>query len=88
MEGKMMKGPEIKVKKVRFDEYYRNNRIKYTAMLCSFRNAFKTRSVRERPRDELEERLILALDKKRRQRMMASGELVRIGERHWALKIF
>jgi len=83
-----MKGPEIKVKKVRFDEYYRQNRIKYAARLCSLRNSFNTRSVRERPRDELEEKLLLALDKKRRQRMMASGELVRIGERHWVLKIF
>jgi hypothetical protein len=44
--------------------------------------------VRERPRDELEEKLLLALDKKRWERMMESGELVKIGKRHWVLKIF
>jgi len=29
-----MKGPDIKVKKVQFDEYYQNNRFEYSARLC------------------------------------------------------
>ena len=78
----------MKVKKVKFETYYRNKRLDYVAKLCRIRNSFDTRSVRERPRDDLEERLLLSLDKKRRQKMMASGELVKLGNRHWALKIF
>jgi len=58
------------------------------AGLCRLRNGSHTRSVRERPRDELEERLLLALDKKRWQRMIASGELTKMDYRHWVLKIF
>jgi hypothetical protein len=78
----------MKVKKVKFDKYYRNKRLEYVAKLCRLRNSFDKRSVRERPRDELEEKLLLTLDKKRWQKMMASGELVKLGNRHWALKIF
>ena len=78
----------MKVKKVKFETYYRNKRLEYVAKLCRIRNSFDTRSVRERPRDELEEKLLLSLDKKRWQKMMASGDLVKLGNRHWALKIF
>lgn len=78
----------MKTKKVKFDEYYQNKRIEYITGLCRLRNRFNTRSVRERPRDDLEEKLLLAFDKKRWQRMMESGELVKIGKRHWTLKIF
>ena len=78
----------MEVKKVKFDEYYLNKRSEYLTRLCRLRNSFKTRSVRERPRDDLEEKLLLALDKKQWQRMMESGELVKRGKRHWLLKIF
>jgi len=78
----------MKIKKVKFDEYYRNKRFEYMTGLCRLRNGSHTRSVRERPRDELEEKLLLALDKKRWQRLTASGELAKIGDRHWVLKIF
>ena len=77
----------MKIKKVKFDEYYQNNRFEYLTRLCRLRNGFKMRAVRERPRDELEEKLLLALDRKRWKRMIESGELVKIGKRHWVLKV-
>lgn len=82
-----MKGCDMKVKNVNFDKYYRNKRYEYAAKLCRLQNSFKGRSVRERPRDVLEEKLLLALDKKRWQKMISSGDLVKINSRHWKLKI-
>ena len=78
----------MKTKKVKFDEYYQNKRIEYVSKLAKLRKCFNTRSVRERPRDALEEKLLLILDKKRWERIIESGELVKIGKRHWSLKIF
>jgi len=78
----------MKMRKVKFDEYYRNKRFEYAGKLCRLRKGLYTRSVRERPRDPLEERLLLTLDRKRWQRMTASGELAKIADRHWVLKIF
>ena len=77
----------MKTKKIKFDEYYQKKQIDYRSKLSKLRKCFKTRSVRERPRDELEEKLLLALDQKRRERIIESGELIKIGKRHWALKI-
>ena len=83
-----IKDLDMKMKRVKFDVFYRNKRFEYVTRLCRLRNRFHTRSVRERPRDELEEKLLLALDKKRWQRMIASGELTKKDDRHWVLKIF
>ncbi|MGB9612818.1 MAG: hypothetical protein ACPL4K_01395 [Candidatus Margulisiibacteriota bacterium] len=70
-----------------FDKYVKTNRLKFFRNLKEFEEESKVRLVRERPRDPVEERLLIQLDKNRMEQMLKSGELKILGPRTWRLKI-
>ena len=55
--------------------------------LADLENSFPARLPRQRPRAPLKEELLLDLDLARRDRLLACGELIRLGPRHWRWRI-
>lgn len=68
---------------VSFEEYARASRGRYLRIFAAMGERYQGRVPRQRPRDPEEERLLLRLDMVRRDRLIASGELVQLGPRHW-----
>ncbi len=72
---------------VNYDEYRRQNQARYVRTLTALAAREPERTPRERPWDPEEERLLIQLDRARRDRMIASGELVQLGPRHWRWQV-
>lgn len=70
-----------------FDKYVKAKRLKFFKSLRELEGELKVRLARERPRDPVEERLLMQLDKNRMEQMLKSGELKILGPRTWRLKI-
>jgi hypothetical protein len=72
---------------INYDEYRRGNQGRYVRILTALAARDQERLPRERPWDAEEERLLIQLDRARRDRLIASGELVQVGPRHlrWRL---
>ena len=70
-----------------FDKYVKTKRLKFFKSLRELEEESTVRLVRERPRNPIEERLIMQLDKNRMEKMLKSGELKILGPRTWRLKI-
>jgi hypothetical protein len=68
---------------VDYDEYRRLNQGRCVRILTALAARQSERLPRERPWDAEEERLLIQLDRARRDRWIASGELVQLGPRHW-----
>ncbi len=72
---------------VNYDAYVRANRGRRLRILATIEERYQGRVARGRPRDPEEERLLLQLDISRRDRLLASGELVQIGPRAWRWRL-
>lgn len=70
-----------------FDKYVKANRLKFFKTLRELEEEYKVRLVRERPRNPIEERLLMQLDKNRMEKMLKRGELKILGPRTWRLKV-
>ena len=70
---------------VNFDEYYKANKSRLFHQRIESLNQQPTgeRRVRNRPRDPEKQELLIQLDLKRWERMLASGELEELGPRCW-----
>ena len=66
-----------------FDQYREEKRIEYAHQLAKIRASFSHRVARERPRDPEKYKLLLLLDQARMKKMLASGEIERLGQRVW-----
>ena len=69
---------------MRYDEYVRRNREKFTRIRLRLR---PTRLPRRRPRDPEEERVLIKLAKAKRERWLREGKLQILGERHYRLRL-
>lgn len=72
---------------VDYDTYRRERWTKYSRCLADLENSFPARLPRQRPRASLKEKLLLGLDLARRDHLLACGELIRLGPRHWRWQI-
>jgi hypothetical protein len=66
---------------VDFDTYYKKNRCIYAKRLLPLFNTFQGRCPRMKPRDPIEEKLLIESCIKRWNRMLASGEIEEIAPR-------
>jgi hypothetical protein len=72
---------------VNYDDYRKSNQSRYARILTAVAAQEQQRLPRDRPWDPEEERLLIQLDRARRDRWLASGELVQLGPRHWRLRL-
>lgn len=72
---------------VDYDTYRRERWTRYAQRLVDLENSFPVRLPRQRPRAPLKEKLLLELDLARRDQLLACGELIRLGPRHWRWRI-
>ncbi|MFC2149295.1 hypothetical protein ACFLQ8_01200 [Candidatus Auribacterota bacterium] len=68
------------MRKEKYEDHARKMKAK-TAIRARLENEFKTRTVRQRPRDPLKEKLLLELDKKRWERAIKDGSIKILGKR-------
>lgn len=74
-------------KAVDYEEDRKKNEPRFFMNKCRLLASYRTRAARKKPRDPLEEKLFARMDLKRQRDMIRSGELVRLGERAWELKL-
>jgi len=72
---------------VDYDTYRRERWTRYAHRLVELENSFPARLPRQRPRAPLKEKLLLDLDLARRDHLLACGELIQLGPRHWRWRI-
>lgn len=72
---------------VDYDTYRRERWTGYARRLVDLESSFPARLPRQRPRAPLKEKLLLELDLARRDRLLAGGELIRLGPRRWRWRI-
>jgi len=72
---------------VDYDTYRQERWTRHVHRLVDLENSFPARLPRQRPRAALKEKLLLDLDLARRDRLLACGELIRLGPRHWRWRI-
>ncbi|MFH1859907.1 MAG: hypothetical protein ABH870_02670 [bacterium] len=66
-----------------FDQYKKENKMKYLQQLTQVELRFPHRVGRGRPRDAEKHKLLLLLDYARMKRRLSSGEIERISTRVW-----
>ena len=72
---------------VNFDKYLKDNRVKFKKKQLSVYNSFQGRCPRQKPRDPIEERLLIESTIRRWKRFINSGELTEIAPRIWRWRI-
>lgn len=75
------------MKTVDYDTDRRERWTRYAHRLADLENSFSARLPRQRLRAPLKEELLLKLDLARRDHLLACGELIRLGPRHWRWQI-
>jgi len=75
-------------KPINYDEYVKNNRIAFVLQLAKIRNSFTERIPRQRPRDPIEEKLLLQSTLIRRSRLIQNGDWIELAPRKWRVKVF
>lgn len=73
----------LKDKVIDYETYRRKKMPEYRRKLALLRGRQTERTVRQRPRDPDEEALLLRMCQDRRDYLLASGRLERLGPRHW-----
>ncbi len=66
-----------------YETYRREKMPEYRRKLALLRSRQGKRTARQRPRDPDEEALLLRMCQDRRDYLLASGRLERVGPRHW-----
>ena len=72
---------------VDFDQYLKENKILFKKKQLSVYNSFQGRCPRQRPRDPIEERMLIESTIKRWKRYIESGELTEIAPRVWRWRV-
>jgi hypothetical protein len=75
------------VRTVNYDADRRGRWTRYAHRLADLESSFHARLPRQRPRAPFKEKLLLDLDLARRDHLLARGELIRLGPRHWRWRI-
>jgi hypothetical protein len=73
-------------KVIDFNQHWKN-KVRYRIKLLSLENEFTGRVPRGRPRDPVEEKLLLRLDLARWQEKVKKEEIVKITSHCWQIKI-
>ena len=76
------------MKKVNYDDYLALCRKRFPSIRAKVENRFQKRVARERPYDEKKEQLLLRMDILRWEKALQSGEIERLGDRKWRLRLF
>ncbi len=71
---------------ISFEEWKKQRKAKF-AIAVEVENRFPHRLPGRRPRDPEKEKILIRLEKARRQRMIESGKIEILGPRHWRWRI-
>jgi hypothetical protein len=74
------------MKSIRYDDWKKQRRTKFKTAVA-VENSFNEPYVGQRPRDPEKERILIRLEKARRDRLIRSGKIEIIGPRKWRWNI-
>jgi hypothetical protein len=73
---------------INYDTYAETHRIEFIHKLVKVENQITKRIPRQRPRNPIEEKLLLQLDITRRDRLIRNGDWIELAPHKWRVKVF